>query len=170
MAKKKVADLLLEVLAEAGVRQIDGVPSDSLNGITDLIRKRQQIQCIHLRPEETAAFAAGAQAHLAGRLAVCAGSCGPGNLHLINSLYDCHRSRAPVLAIAMRSVFVSRGPSVCPCRSESLVCTRSHLPIVTFFEISSARPRAIVRTPTVSTCRWCDTRRTSSRTSRPSPV
>ena len=100
MAKKKVADLLVDVLAEAGVRQVYGVSGDSLNGITDSIRTNKQIQWVHVRHEETAAFAAGAQAHLSGRLAVCAGSCGPGNLHLINGLYDCHRSRVPVLGIA----------------------------------------------------------------------
>ncbi len=100
MAKKKIADLLVEVLAEAGVQQIYGVPGDSLNGVTDSIRASKRIQWIHTRHEETAAFAAGAEAHLTGRLAVCAGSCGPGNLHLINGLYDCHRSRVPVLAIA----------------------------------------------------------------------
>jgi pyruvate dehydrogenase (quinone) len=100
MAKKKVADLLVDVLAEAGVRRIYGVSGDSLNGITDAIRAKKQLQWIHVRHEESAAFAAGAEAHLTGRLAVCAGSCGPGNLHLINGLYDCHRSRVPVLAIA----------------------------------------------------------------------
>jgi pyruvate dehydrogenase (quinone) len=100
MAKKKVADLLVDVLAETGVQRVYGVSGDSLNGITDAIRARGQIQWIHVRHEETAAFAAGAEAHLTGRLAVCAGSCGPGNLHLINGLYDCHRSRVPVLAIA----------------------------------------------------------------------
>src|SRR5258707_426769 len=100
MARKKVADLLVDVLAKAGVRQIYGVSGDSLNGITDSIRATKQIQWIHVRHEETAAFAAGAEAHLTGRLTVCAGSCGPGNLHLINGLYDCHRSRVPVLAIA----------------------------------------------------------------------
>src|SRR6266513_738869 len=100
MAKKKVADLLVDVLAEAGVRQIYGVSGDSLNGITDSIRAKEQIKWISVRQEETAAFAAGAEAHLTGRLAVCAGSCGPGNLHLINGLYDCHRSRVPVVAIA----------------------------------------------------------------------
>jgi len=78
MAKKKIADLLVEVLAEAGVREIYGVSGDSLNGITDSIRTREQIQWIHMRHEEAAAFAAGAEAHLTGRLAVCAGSCGPG--------------------------------------------------------------------------------------------
>ena len=97
---KNIADLLVEVLVEAGVQRIHGVSGDSLNGITDSIRTRKDIQWIHARHEETAAFAAGAEAHLTGRLAVCAGSCGPGNLHLINGLYDCHRSRVPVLAIA----------------------------------------------------------------------
>jgi pyruvate dehydrogenase (quinone) len=97
---KRVADLLVEVLAEAGVRRIYGVTGDSLNGITDSIRASGKLEWIHLRHEETAAFAAGAEAHLTGGLAVCAGSCGPGNLHLINGLYDCHRSRVPVLAIA----------------------------------------------------------------------
>ena len=98
MAKKKVANLLVDVLAEAGVKQIYGVSGDSLNGITDSIR-RNEIRWIPVRHEETAAFAAGAEAHLTG-FAVCAGSCGPGNLHLINGLYDAHRSRVPVLAIA----------------------------------------------------------------------
>jgi pyruvate dehydrogenase (quinone) len=100
MARKKVAELLVDVLAEAGVQRMYGVSGDSLNGITDSIRAKKQIQWIHVRHEETAAFAAGAEAHLTGQLAVCAGSCGPGNLHLINGLYDCHRSRVPVLAIA----------------------------------------------------------------------
>jgi pyruvate dehydrogenase (quinone) len=100
MAKKRVADLLVDVLAEAGVRRIYGVCGDSLNGITDSIRASGRLDWIHVRHEETAAFAAGAEAHLTGGLAVCAGSCGPGNLHLINGLYDCHRSRVPVLAIA----------------------------------------------------------------------
>src|SRR5689334_22618586 len=96
----KVADLLVEVLAEAGVRRIYGVVGDSLNGITDSMRAGKSLEWIHVRHEETAAFAAGAEAHLTGKLAVCAGSCGPGNLHLINGLYDCQRNRVPVLAIA----------------------------------------------------------------------
>jgi pyruvate dehydrogenase (quinone) len=100
MAKKKVADVLVETLAEAGVERIYGISGDSLNGITDAIRVHERLQWVHTRHEETAAFAAGAEAHLTGRLAVCAGSCGPGNLHLINGLYDCHRSCVPVLAIA----------------------------------------------------------------------
>ena len=100
MAGKNVADLLIDVLAQAGVTRIYGVPGDSLNGVTDAIRRQNKIQWVHVRHEETAAFAAGAEAHLTGKLAVCAGSCGPGNLHLINGLYDCQRSRVPVLAIA----------------------------------------------------------------------
>jgi len=100
MAKKTVAHLLVDVLAEAGVRRIYGVSGDSLNGVTDSIRATGLIDWVHMRNEEVAAFAAGAEAHLTERLAVCAGSCGPGNLHLINGLYDCHRNRVPVLAIA----------------------------------------------------------------------
>ncbi len=97
---KRVADLLVDVLVGAGVQRIYGVPGDSLNGITDSIRTRENIQWTGVRHEEAAAFAAGGEAHLTGKLAVCAGSCGPGNLHLINGLYDCQRSRVPVLAIA----------------------------------------------------------------------
>jgi pyruvate dehydrogenase (quinone) len=100
MARKTVAQLLVETLALAGVKQIFGVAGDSLNGITDTIRTGKDITWIPMRHEEVGAFAAGAEAHLTGSLAVCAGSCGPGNLHLINGLYDCHRSRVPVLAIA----------------------------------------------------------------------
>src|SRR5574340_1216184 len=100
MSKITVAGLLVETLALAGVKRVYGVAGDSLNGITDSIRKRDDIRWVSVRHEETAAFAAGAEAHLTGRLAVCAGSCGPGNLHLINGLYDAHRSRVPVLAIA----------------------------------------------------------------------
>src|SRR5215813_13980695 len=95
-----VADLLVETPAVAGVERVYGVAGDSLNGTTDAIRRRGHPRWIPMRHEETAAFAAGAEAHLTGRLTVCAGSCGPGNLHLINGLYDCHRSRVPVLAIA----------------------------------------------------------------------
>lgn len=100
MATKSVAELFVQVLTSAGVERVYGVTGDSLNGITDAIRREKKIQWIHMRHEEAAAFAAGAEAHLTGGLAVCAGSCGPGNLHLINGLYDCHRSRVPVLAIA----------------------------------------------------------------------
>src|SRR5438067_11538842 len=97
---KNIAQLMVDTLVQAGVERVYGLPGDSLNGITDSLRKQKQIQWIHVRHEESAAFAAGAEAHLTGRLAVCAGSCGPGNLHLINGLYDCHRSRVPVVAIA----------------------------------------------------------------------
>lgn len=88
------------MLEQQGVRRVHGVVGDSLNAITEEIRKSSTIEWVHYRHEEAAAFAAGAEAQLTGKLAVCAGSCGPGNLHLINGLYDCHRSMAPVLAIA----------------------------------------------------------------------
>ena len=100
MAKKRVADVLIETLVAAGVKRVYGLVGDSLNGVTDSIRPRKDLQWVPVRHEETAAFAAGAEAQLTGQLTVCAGSCGPGNLHLINGLYDCHRSRVPVLAIA----------------------------------------------------------------------
>jgi pyruvate dehydrogenase (quinone) len=95
-----VGDQIATTLAAAGVKRIYGIVGDSLNGLTDAIRRQGKIEWIHVRHEEVAAFAAGAEAHLTGELAVCAGSCGPGNLHLINGLFDCHRSRVPVLAIA----------------------------------------------------------------------
>src|SRR5476649_504490 len=97
---KTVADQFAETLAAAGVKRIYGIVGDSLNGFTDSLRRQGKIAWLHVRHEEVAAFAAGAEAHLTGDLAVCAGSCGPGNLHLINGLFDCHRSRVPVLAIA----------------------------------------------------------------------
>src|SRR6201985_1713182 len=97
---KTVADQFAETLAAAGVKRIYGIVGDSLNGLTDSLRRQGKIEWVHVRHEETAAFAAGAEAHLTGELVVCAGSCGPGNLHLINGLYDCQRSRVPVLAIA----------------------------------------------------------------------
>jgi pyruvate dehydrogenase (quinone) len=95
-----VADVLVENLEKAGVKRIYGIVGDSLNGITNALQKRKTINWIHTRHEEVAAFAAGAEAQLTGELAVCAGSCGPGNVHLINGLFDCQRSNAPVLAIA----------------------------------------------------------------------
>lgn len=95
-----VAELLVETLILSGVKRVYGLPGDSLNGITDSIRTHKEIEWVHVRHEEAAAFAAGAEAHLTNRIAVCAGSCGPGNLHFINGLYDCHRNRVPVLAIA----------------------------------------------------------------------
>src|ERR1700674_6055606 len=100
MSNKSIAEILIETLVAAGVKRVYGVVGDSLNGILEEIGKRKDIEWIPVRHEETGAFAAGAQAHLTGELAVCAGSCGPGNLHLINGLFDCHRSRVPVLGIA----------------------------------------------------------------------
>src|SRR5271156_1528037 len=97
---RTAAEYMAEALAKAGVERIYGVVGDSLNGFTDALRRLKSIQWIHVRHEEGAAFAAGAEAYLTGQLAVCAGSCGPGNLHLINGLYDAHRSGVPVLAIA----------------------------------------------------------------------
>ena len=96
----KVSEVFIATLADAGVKRIYGVTGDSLNGITDAVRRNKQIEWMHVRHEEAAAFAAGAESQLTGEITVCAGSCGPGNLHLINGLYDCHRSRVPVLAIA----------------------------------------------------------------------
>src|SRR5438874_12565436 len=97
---KTVADQFAEILAAAGIKRIYGIVGDSLNGLTDSLRRQGKIEWVHVRHEEVAAFAAGAEAQLTGELAVCAGSCGPGNLHLINGLFDAHRSRVPVLAIA----------------------------------------------------------------------
>jgi pyruvate dehydrogenase (quinone) len=97
---RTVADQFADILVTAGVKRIYGIVGDSLNGLTDSLRRQGKIEWIHVRHEEVAAFAAGAEAHLTDGLAVCAGSCGPGNLHLINGLFDCHRSRVPVLAIA----------------------------------------------------------------------
>jgi len=98
---KKVADVIIESLIAAGVKRVYGISGDSLNGITDSIREHERdISWVHVRHEESAAFAAGSEAHLTGNLAVCAGSCGPGNTHLVNGLYDCYRNRVPVLAIA----------------------------------------------------------------------
>ncbi|RAV14587.1 ubiquinone-dependent pyruvate dehydrogenase [Mycolicibacterium sp. GF69] len=94
------ADQLIDALRVSGARRVYGLPGDSLNGFTDAIRRSGEISWEHVRHEECAAFAAAADAALTGGLAVCAGSCGPGNLHLINGLFDAHRSRVPVLAIA----------------------------------------------------------------------
>ncbi|CDO27367.1 pyruvate dehydrogenase [Mycobacterium vulneris] len=95
-----IADQVISTLTLSGVRRVYGLPGDSLNGFTDAIRRSGEITWQHVRHEETAAFAAAADAGLTGQLAVCAGSCGPGNLHLINGLFDAQRSRVPVLAIA----------------------------------------------------------------------
>lgn len=100
MAKQTVAEQYVEILVRAGVQRIYGVVGDSLNPVVDAVRRRDDITWVQVRHEEAAAFAATAEAELTGRLAACAGSCGPGNLHLINGLYDAHRSMAPVLALA----------------------------------------------------------------------
>lgn len=97
---QNIASFITQTLEQAGVKRIWGVTGDSLNGISESLRKMGTIEWLGTRHEEVAAFAAGAQAHLSGELAVCAGSCGPGNLHLINGLFDCHRNKVPVLAIA----------------------------------------------------------------------
>ncbi len=100
MAIKRISDVLIEVLANAGIERIYGITGDSLNSVNDSLRRNGKIAFEHVRHEETAAFAAGAEASLTHKLTVCAGSSGPGNLHLINGLFDCHRNRVPVLAIA----------------------------------------------------------------------
>jgi pyruvate dehydrogenase (quinone) len=100
VAKQSIAEQYVDLLARAGVQRVYGVVGDSLNPVVDAIRRHDALDWIQVRHEEVAAFAAGAEAQLTGRLAACAGSCGPGNLHLINGLFDAHRSMAPVLALA----------------------------------------------------------------------
>ena len=95
-----VAEITVATLKASGVRRVYGLPGDSLNGFTDALRRDGSIAWEHVRHEEAAAFAAAGEAAVTGELAVCAGSCGPGNLHLINGLFDANRSRVPVLAIA----------------------------------------------------------------------
>src|SRR6201994_2102516 len=111
MSGSTLADQLIEVLLEAGVERIYGVVGDSLNPIVDAVRRAERIRWIHVRNEEAGAFAAAAEAQLTGRLAVCAGSCGPGNVHLTQGLYDAHRTGAPVLAIASQIPSVQIGMS-----------------------------------------------------------
>src|ERR1700730_9283118 len=115
---KTVADQFAETLAVVGVRRIAGSVGDSLNGLTDAIRRQGKIEWVHVRHEEVAAFAAGGEAHVTGELTVCAGSCGPGNLHLIKGLFDCHRSRRPNSALD-----ISRKPI-------RRICSRSAVTIV----------------------------------------
>ena len=99
--KKTAADQIAEMMMDAGIQRVYGVVGDSINPIVDAIRRTDgKLRWVHCRNEEVGAFAAGADALLTGQIAACAGSCGPGNLHLINGLYDCQRSRVPVLAIA----------------------------------------------------------------------
>ncbi|MDE7345571.1 MAG: ubiquinone-dependent pyruvate dehydrogenase, partial [Muribaculaceae bacterium] len=98
--KKKVADQVAEMIAEAGVKHLYAITGDSLNDLTDAIVRDGRVKFVHMRHEESGAFAASAEAQLTGKLAACAGSSGPGHVHLINGLYDAQRSNAPVLAIA----------------------------------------------------------------------
>src|SRR3954471_17175808 len=100
MSNGTMAEQLIEVLLQAGVKRIYGVIGDSLNPIVDAVRRTEGIEWVHVSNEEGGAFAAAAEAQVTGRLAVCAGSCGPGNTHLVQGLYDAQRSSAPVLAIA----------------------------------------------------------------------
>ena len=100
---KTVAETIIEVFADAGARRCYGVPGDTLNYVTDAIR-RSDMRFVHVRHEEVGGFAAGADAMLTGELALCAGSCGPGGLHFINGLYESHRNRAPVVLIASQIV------------------------------------------------------------------
>src|SRR5918992_2716753 len=100
MSKQTMAEQLVQVLRQAGVERIYGVVGDSLNPLVDAVRRTDGIEWILVRNEEAGAFAAAAEAQITGQLAVCAGSCGPGNTHLIQGLYDAHRSGAPVVAIA----------------------------------------------------------------------
>ncbi|MCO5969029.1 pyruvate dehydrogenase [Actinoallomurus soli] len=100
MAKRTVAEQLVDLLVRAGVRRLYGVVGDALNPVTDAVRRNAAIDWVKVRHEETGAFAAGAEAQLSGHLAACAGSSGPGHVHLINGLYDAHRSMAPVVAVA----------------------------------------------------------------------
>jgi pyruvate dehydrogenase (quinone) len=99
MAKRKVADIIIDVFEKAGAKHCYGVAGDTLNHVTDAIR-RSTIGWVHVRHEEAGAFAAGAEAYIMNRLTMCAGSCGPGSLHFINGIYESHRNRAPVVLIA----------------------------------------------------------------------
>jgi pyruvate dehydrogenase (quinone) len=99
MSRKKVADIIIETLQAAGVQRCYGIVGDTLNHITDAIR-RSDIEWVHMRHEEAGAMAAGGEALITGRLTACAGTCGPGSLHFINGLFEAHRNRAPVVLIA----------------------------------------------------------------------
>src|ERR1700753_621743 len=98
-----VADVMVEVLTQAGAKRCYGVPGDTLNYFTDAVR-RSDLRWVHVRHKEAGAMAAGADALLTDELALCAGSCGPGSLHFINGLYESHRNRAPVVLIASQVV------------------------------------------------------------------
>src|ERR1700752_2439809 len=100
MMARTVADVMVATLKASGVRRVYGLPGDSINGFTDALRRDGEVVWEHVRHEEAPGFAAAGEAEMTGQLAVCAASCGPGNLHLINGLFDANRSRLPVLAIA----------------------------------------------------------------------
>ena len=100
---KTVADVIVETLAAAGVKRCYGVPGDTLNYVTDAIR-RSEMRWVHVRHEEAGGFVGGADALLSGKLAACAGSCGPGSLHFINGLFKSHRNRAYVVRICLASL------------------------------------------------------------------
>ena len=145
-----VADQMVETLVAAGVQRIYGIVGDSLNGFTDSLRRQGKIDWLHVRHEEVAAFAAGADAHLTGELAVCAGSCGPGNLHLINGLFDCHRSRVPVLAIAAHIPSAEIGVGLFPGDPSGAPVPRMQLTTASW-------------SPAPSRCRACSRSRSATR-------
>lgn len=156
-----VAEVLVDTLSNAGVKRIYGIVGDSLNGITNALQTRKNIEWVHVRHEEAAAFAAGAEAQLTGELAVCAGSCGPGNLHLINGLFDCHRSGAPVLAIAAQipspevggEYFQETHPNIlfkeCSCFCE-VVTTPEQMPRLLNIAIQTAKAKSGVAVLVIS--------------------
>lgn len=109
---KKIAEQLIDTLVESGVERIYAVTGDSLNEVNEAVRKNNKIQWIHVRHEETGAYAAAAEAQLTGRIGCCAGSSGPGHVHLINGLYDAQRSGAPVIAIASTSPAENSGLNI----------------------------------------------------------
>lgn len=107
--KPTVAEQAVKMMADAGIQRMYAITGDSLNAINDAVRKDGRIQWIHMRHEESGAFAASAEAQLTGKLACCAGSSGPGHVHLVNGVYDAQRSNAPVLAVASMSVSSMQG-------------------------------------------------------------
>jgi Thiamine pyrophosphate enzyme, N-terminal TPP binding domain len=130
MAKRTAADQFVEILLAAGVQRLDGVVGESLNPVVDAIRRHDGIGWVQVGHEEAGAFAAGAEGQLTGRLVAWAGSCGPGNLHLISGLYDAHRSMArcwrwPPSSPAARSAPATSRRPIPPCRSRSAATTWS---------------------------------------------
>jgi thiamine pyrophosphate-dependent acetolactate synthase large subunit-like protein len=152
---KTVADQFAETLVAADVRRIYGIVGDSLNGLTDAIRRQGKIEWLHVRHEEVAAFAAGAEAHLSSSLAVCAGSCGPGNLHLINGLFDCHRSRVPVLAIAAHLPSAEIGSGLFPGDPSGAPVPRMQPLLRAGLQCTPDAARARNRDPRSGVKAWC---------------